>query len=125
MRYSLPAVFNIAPTLDDHLENLLLLGIGFLIIIFVLIASAIIADSFSKAFETNADWLEHKSANRKRKRRRTTFRKHQPPHLRVVKSDSAQTVNALAHNALRRNAEASTPTPPRPNIRLVKEQERA
>ena len=131
MRCLSPATFGIAPTLDDHLENLLLLGIGFLVVIFVLIAGAIILDGFSKAFESSADWLEQKSPKRKHKRRRTTFRKHQPPPLRVVKSDSAQTTSSLAHNALRRNAEASiahevvTPARPRPHIHLVNQKERA
>jgi len=131
MRYSLLAASGIVPTLDDHLENLLLLGIGFLIIIFALIVGAIFADGFAKAFETSADWLEHKSAKRSRKRRRANFRKHQPPPLRIVKSDLAQTKSSLAHNALRRNAEASTPhqvatlARTRPNIHLVKQEERA
>ncbi len=127
MRYSLLAALDALPTLDDHLENLLLLGIGFLIIIFALIAGAIILDGFTKAFESSTDWFEHKSAKRKHKRRRTTFRKYQPPPLRIVKSDSAQTTSSLAHNALRRNAEASiahevvTPARPRPHIHLVKQ----
>jgi len=129
MRYSFLAAL---PTFDDHLENLLLLGIGFLIIIFALIAGAIILDGFSKACSSGADWLENKSAKRKHKRRRTTFRRHQPPPLRVVKSDSSQTTFSLAHNALRRNAEASMAhevvTPPArtpSNIHLVKQKERA
>jgi len=131
MRYSLLAAFGITPTLDDHLDNLLLLGISFLVIIFVLIVSAIILDSFSKACSSSADWLENKSAKRTHKHRRTAFRKHQPSILRVVKSDSAQTAISPAHNALRRNAEASAsqqsvaPVSSRPNIRLVKQKERA
>ena len=129
MRYSLLAAFCITPTLDDRFENLLLLGIALLILIFPLIAGTIILDSFSNVFESSADWLEHKSAKRKHKRRRTTFRKHQPP-LRIVKSDSAQTTSSLAHNALRRNAEASmthevaTPASTNPNIHLVNQKER-
>ena len=100
MRYSLLAASGIVPTLDDHLENLLLLGIGFLLIIFVLIAGAIIANGFSKAFETIADWLEHKSANRRRKRRRTSFRKHYPAPLRaVVSTPQPKALDALARNA--------------------------
>lgn len=131
MRYSLLAALDALPTLDDHLENLLILGIGFLIIIFALIAGAIILDGFSKACSSSADLLEHKSAKRKHKRRRTTFRKHEPPPLRVVKSDCDQIMPSLAHNALRRNAEASTthelvtPTHTPSNIHLVKQKERA
>lgn len=130
MRYSLLAAFNSAPTLDDHLENLLLLGIGFLIIIFALIAGAIVIDGISKACSSNADWLERKSAKRRHKRRRTTFRKHQTL-LRVVKSAPTQTAISPAQNALRRNAEASmlhkdgAPASARPNMRLVKQKERA
>lgn len=117
MRYSFLAAFGITPTLDDHLENLLLLGIGFLIIIFALIAGAIILDSFSKTFESSADWLEHKSAKRKHKRRRTTFRKHQPPPLRVVSSPSPKALDALARNAAVQEA-ATSP------LRLVKSSEK-
>ncbi len=130
MRYSFVGAFGIMPTLDDHPENIQLLGIGFLIIIFALIAGAIIFNGFSKACSLNADRLEHKSTTR-HKRRPTSFRKHQPPPLRVLKSDSAQTSSSLALHALRRNAEASsahkvvTPSRTRPNIRLVKQQERA
>lgn len=131
MRHSFLATSGIVPTLDDHLENLLLLGIGFLVIIFALIVGAIIADSFAKAYETSADRLEHKSAKRRRNRRRTTLRKRQPPPLRIVKPDPAQTTSSPAHNALCRNAEASTthevvtPARTRPNIHLVKQKERA
>ncbi len=71
MRYSLLAAFGFTPTLDDHLDNLLLLGISFLVVIFVLIVSAIILDSFSKACSSSADWLENKSAKRTHKHRRT------------------------------------------------------
>ena len=131
MRYSFVVAFGITPTLDDHLENIRLLGIGFLIILFALIAGAIILNGFSKTCSLSADRLEHKSAKRQHKRRPTTFRQHQPPPLRVVKSDSAQTTSSLAHHALRRNAEASsvhegaTPARTCPNIHLVKQQERA
>ncbi len=127
MRYSFVVAFGITPTLDDHLENIRLLGIGFLIIIFALIVGAIILNGFSKACSLSADRLEHKSAKRQHKRRPTTFRQHQPPPLRVVKSDSAPTTCSLAHHALRRNAEASsahkvvTPARTRSNIRLVKQ----
>ncbi len=127
MRYSFVVAFGIMPTLDDHLENIRLLGIGFLIIIFALIVGAIILNSFSKACSSSADRLEHKSVKRQLKRRPTTFRKHQPRPLRVVTSDSAQTTTSHAHHALRRNAEASsvhkvvTPARTRSNIRLVKQ----
>ncbi len=131
MRYSFVVAFGIMPTLDDQLKTLLLLGIGFLIIIFALIVGAIILNGFSKACSLNADRLEHRSAKRQHKRRPTTFRQHQPPPLRVLKFDSAQTTSSLALNALRRNAEAlsahegATPARTCPNIRLVKQQERA
>lgn len=120
------AAFGGVPTFDDHLDNPLLLGTGVLIIIFALIAGAIIVDGFTKAFESSADRLEHKSIKRRHKRRRTTFRQHQRPPLRVIKSDSAQAANSPAHKALRRNAQASiqhadvAPATFCRNIRVVK-----
>ncbi len=126
MRYSLLAASGIVPTLDDHLENLLLLGIGFLIIIFALIVGAIIADGFAKAFETSADWLEHKSARRRRKR--AVLRKHYPP-LRVIDSRSGRSdTSLLAHDALRRSAEAAhkaeqSPARSKGSLRAVKPRE--
>ncbi len=106
-------------TLDNHFENLLLLGVGFILIIFALIVCDALLNGFSKAFEASADYLEHKSVRRRRKR--AVFRKHYPP-LRVVHSNQPET--SLAHNALRRNAEAHlTPqaqSPARAPLRAVK-----
>lgn len=87
-------------TLDDHLESIFLLGVGFLLIILALIVCDWLLNGFSKAFEASADWLEHKSARRRRKR--AVLRKHYPP-LRVIHSNQPET--SLAHDALRRNAE--------------------
>ncbi len=114
------------PTLDDHLENLLLFGIGFLIIIFAFIICGLLLDGFSKSFEASADWLEHKPARRRKKR--AVFRKHYPP-LRVVHSTSERSdASSIARAALRRNAEANhlkpTPSDGR-NLRVVKPRERA
>ena len=114
MRYSLLAALDALPTLDDHLENLLLLGIGFLIIIFALIAGAIILNGFSKACSSSADWLEHKSAKRRHKRRRTSFRKHYPAPLRaVVSTPQPKALDALARNAAAQETATS-------HLRLVK-----
>ncbi len=114
------------PTLDDHLDNLLLLGIGFFIIIFAFIACALLFDGFSKAFEASADWLEHKSARRRRKR--AVLRKHYPP-LRVIDSRSGRSdTSLLAHDALRRSAEAAhkaeqSPARSKGSLRAVKPRE--
>jgi len=108
-----------SPTLEDHLENLLLLCVGLILVIFVLIVCDALLNGFSKAFEASADWLEHKSARRRRKR--AVLRKHYPP-LRVVHANQPET--SLAHDALRRNAQAHiTPQakpPAREPLRLVK-----
>ncbi len=107
-------------TLDNHFENLLLLGVGFILIIFALIVCDAVMGGFSKVFEASTDWLEHKSARRRRKR--AVLRKHHPPLLRVIHSNQPET--SLAHDALRRNAEAHlTPqakSPARAPLRAVK-----
>ncbi len=133
MRYSLLSGFDLMPPLNTQLDNLLLLGIGFLILIFWLIVGAIMLNSFSKAYASSADQPKHKSAKRKHKRSHTTLCKHQPSTLlSVAESNSVQTATSPAHNALRRNAEASTAhkedvaiAHTRPNIHLVKQKERA
>ena len=115
------------PTLDDQLDNLLLLGLGFLIVIFALIACALLLDRRSKADGRSAGWLEHKAARRPSKR--AVLRKHYPP-LRIVRSRQEQAdTSRLAQNALRRAAEAAQhiePAPARaqPNLRVVKPRER-
>ena len=114
------------PALDDHLDNLLLLGVGIIFIIFALIVCNWLVSGFSKAFEASADWLEHKSARRRRKR--AVLRKHYPP-LRVVHSRLEPIdTSLLANDALRRAAEATHKTEPplaRPknNLRVVKPRE--
>ncbi len=109
------------PMLDDHLENLLLLGIGFILVIFALIVCDVLMGGVSKTFEASAGWLEHKSARRRRKR--AVLRKHYPP-LLVVHSHSEQSdASFIARDALRRNAEAHHASPTRTgqsNVRLVK-----
>jgi hypothetical protein len=116
------------PTFDDHLENLFLLGIGFLIIIFALFACGALLQGLSRAFETSADWLEHKSAKRM-SRKRGVLRKYNPP-LRVARSRSEKNDSSLlAHDALRRSAGAAhqteqLPTRPKTNLRIVKKRER-
>lgn len=115
-----------APTAGDHLENLVLLGCGLLLIILALALCSFLLDKLSKAFEASADWLEHR-ASRRSKRRRTCLKKHYPPaacasHLRAVPSPPD---DSLARNALQRNAEAHRAgrvSVPRgqANLRLVK-----
>jgi hypothetical protein len=56
-----------APTLGDHLENLVLLGCGLLLFILALALCSFLLDKLSKAFGASADWLERK-ASRRRKR---------------------------------------------------------
>jgi len=102
------------PTLDDHLENLLLLGIGFILIIFALIVCEALLSGFSKAFEASAEWLELKSTRRRRKR--AILRKHYPP-LRVIHSTQPET--SLANDALRRNAEAHHTPQAKPSARTA------
>jgi len=119
---------NAPPTLDDHLENLLLIGVGLALLIFALIACDALVRGVSKAFEASADWLEHKSARRRRKR--AVLRKHYQP-LRVVHSQSEPiNTSLIAHDALRRSAEVAhktnqPPARPKSNLRAVKPGERA
>lgn len=114
-----------SPTLDDHLENLLLLGIGFFLVIFALIVCDALISGASKIFEVSADRLEHKSKRRRGKR--AVLRKHYP-HLRVVDSRSGSDTSLLAHDALRRSAEAAhkadqSPARSKTNLRVVKPRE--
>jgi len=129
MSLSLAFILTNAPTgPDDHLENLLLIGIGLILFIFALIVCDALLRGASKAFEASADWLEHKSA--KRRKRRASLRKYYPP-LRVVHSQSEPiNTSLLAHDALRRSAEAAhktvqPPVRPKSNLRAVKLGERA
>ena len=111
-------------TVDDHLDNLLLLGIGFLVLIFALIASALLLDRFSRTLGTNTGRFERRAPNHRR--RRSVLRKHYPP-LRLVHSSSERdAVSPSARSALRRNAEAAhaaahnAPAAAQHNLRLVK-----
>src|SRR5215213_1903382 len=106
-----------APTVGDHLENLVLLGCGLFLF-----------DKLSKAHSASADWLERRAA---RKRRRTCLKKYYPParssRFRIVLPPAD---DSLARNALRRNAEShqtgvAPSTKAAPAIRLVKPPERA
>lgn len=116
------------PVPDDHIENLLLLSIGLILFIFALIVCDALVRGASKAFEASADWLEHKSA--RRRKRRAALRKYYPP-LRVIHSQSEPiNTSLLAHDALRRSAEAAhktvqPPVRPKNNLRAVKPGERA
>lgn len=121
------ALFASAPTLGDHLENLVLLGCGILILVITLSLCEFLFDKLSKACSASADWLDGK-ATRRQKRRRTCLKKHytppaRHPHIRAVPHPPAN--DALARNALRRNAEAShhrqaSPARDRAQMRLVK-----
>ena len=117
-----------APTVGDHLENLVLLGCGLLILVLALALCSFLFDKLSKAHSASADWLERRAA---RKRRRTCLKKYYPParssHLRIVPPPAD---DSLARNALRRNAEShqtgvAPSTKAAPAIRLVKPPERA
>lgn len=115
-----------APAIGDHLENLVLLGCGLLLLVLALALCSFVFDRLSKAFEASADWLERMASSR-RKGRRTCLKKHHPPaarysHLRAVPSPPD---DSLARNALQRNAEAHRAgrTPAgrgQANLRLVK-----
>lgn len=115
-----------APTVFDHLENLVLLGCGLFILVLALALCSFLFDKLSKAHTASADWLERRAA---RRRRRTCLKKYYPPvrssHLRIV----PPTDNSLAQGALKRNAEAhQTGVAPSikaaPALRLVKPPER-
>ena len=117
-----------APTLGDHLENLILLGGGLLVLMLALALFSLLLDRLSKAFSSGAD-LPRRKAARRRRRRSTCLRKyHQPvsaPHLRIVPPPD----DSLARSALRRNAEShhTRPTPSTkaaPDLRLVKPREK-
>jgi len=110
-------------TVGDRLDDLLLLTVGFVVVIFLLILCDALLRGLVKTFAPRAGWLNHKAA--RRKRRRAAFRKHYPP-LRIIKSDSSRVETSLAHDALRRHADAATATPrdlvparPRANLRVI------
>jgi hypothetical protein len=102
------ALFVSTPTLGDHLENLVLLGCGLLILVVALALCSYLLNKLSRACSASADWLDGK-ATRRQKRRRTCLKKHyappaRHPHLRAVPPPPAD--DSLARNALHRNAEA-------------------
>lgn len=116
------ALLSSAPTVGDHLENLVLLSCGFLIFILALALCSFLFDKVSKARSASVGWLERRAA---RRRRRTCLKKYYPPvrssHLRIV----APPADSLARNALRRAAESHHLAQARPshassNLRLVK-----
>ena len=117
-----------APTVGDHLENLVLLGCGLFILVLAPALCSFLFDKLSKAHSASADWLERRAA---RKRRRTCLKKYYPParssRFRIVLPPAD---DSLARNALRRNAEShqtgvAPSTKAAPAIRLVKPPERA
>ncbi len=112
-----------SPTLGDRLDDLPLLAVGFAVLIFLLILCDALLRGLAKTFEPRVGWLNRQAATRKRKG--AAFRKHYPP-LRIVKSDSSRVETSLAHDALRRHADAATATPrdlvparPRANLRVI------
>ena len=131
MRYSLLVALSIAPTFREHFDYQLLLGMGFLLTLFALIAAAIVLDGVFKARLARDEERarQRPSARGRGRRRRSTLRKHQP--LRLVKSEPKQVATSPALNALLRNAEASmmreddVPPASRPDIYLVNRKERA
>jgi len=115
-----------ASTVGEHLENLILLGCGLFILVIALALCSFLFDKVSKARSASADWLEQRTA---RKRRRTCLKKYYPPvrgsHLRIVPPPN----DSLGHNALRRAAEMHHQTQASParrssNLRLVKRSEK-
>lgn len=121
------ALFSSTPTLGDHLENLVLLGCGILILVIALALCDFLFGKLSIACSASADRLDRK-ATRRQKRRRTCLKNHyapaaRHPHLRAVPPPSPN--DARARNALRRNAEAShhrqaSPARDRAQMRPVK-----
>jgi hypothetical protein len=116
-----------APTIGDHLENLVLLGCGLLIFILALALCSFLFDKISKVRSASVGWLEQRAA---RRRRRTCLKKYYPPvrssHLRIVPPPAD---DSLASNALRRNAEShqrgvAPSTKAAPALRLVRPPER-
>jgi hypothetical protein len=121
-----PALSSSAPTVGDHLENLVLLGCGLLILVLALALCSFLFDRLSRARSAGAGWLERRAT---RRRRRTHLKKYYPPvrssHLRLVQPPDG----SLARNALRRNAEShqtvvAASTKEAPALRLVKPAER-
>ena len=111
-----------APTVGDHLENLVLICCGLLIFILALALCSFLFDKISKVSSASVGWLEQRAA---RRRRRTCLKKYYPPvrssHLRIVPPPD----DSLARNALRRAAESHHVAQARPshassNLRLVK-----
>ena len=115
-----------APAAGDHLENLVLLGCGLLLLVLALALCSFLLGKLSKAFEASADWLEQRAA-RRRKRRRACLKKHYPPAARAsrLRAVPSPQDDSLARNALERHAEAhraGRASAPRgqANLRLVK-----
>jgi hypothetical protein len=92
------------PTFGDHLENIIVLSCGLLILVLALAIIRFLLNILSRACAASADWLEDKTKRRQRARR-TCLKKYYPPvhspHLRLVPPPD----DSLAHNALRRAAE--------------------
>ena len=113
-----------APTFGDHLENIVVLFCGLLILILALAIVRFLLNMLSRACAASADWLEHKRTRRQRARR-TCLKKYYPPvhspYLRIVPPPD----DSLARNALRRAAEThhaaqASPSRANSNLRLVK-----
>ena len=115
-----------APTASDHLENLVLLGCGLLLLILALALCSLLLDKLSKAFEASADRLEQLAARRRKRRRACLKKQHSPAarasHLRAVPPPPN---DSLARSALERHAEAhrggrASDGRTQANLRLVK-----
>jgi hypothetical protein len=120
------ALSSSAPTAGDHLENLVPIGCGFLILVLALALCSFLFDKLPKARSASAGWLGRGAA---RTRRRTCLKKYYPPvrrsHLRIVPPPD----DSRARDALRRNAEShqtalAASTKAAPSLRLVKPAER-
>ena len=113
-----------APTFGDHLENIVVLCCGILILVLALAIVRFLLNMLSRACAASADWLEHTTTRRQRARR-TCLKKYYPPvhssHLRIVPPPD----DSLARNALRRAAEThhtaqASPSRANGDLRLVK-----
>lgn len=109
------------PTLGDHLENLVLLGLGIIVLVLTLVVCDFLLDKLPLVFKATAAAQAGSNAARRRPRRRCLKKHHSEvrvAHLSVVASDEPCAREALACNA----GQASTRT--NSDLRLVSRRER-
>lgn len=90
------------PTLGEYLENLVLLGLGILVLVLALAACDFLLDTFPRVYKATSAAQAGGSAARRRPRRRC-LKKHRSAvrvaHLSVVASDKSCAREALARHA--------------------------